>query len=121
MKLKSTLIPSLLVLLALFSIPAWGQDPAPGTAPTPAAASVATPAELAAAKLETKWTKALEEARRDFQNSNDRESAEFVTKMLDSFERPEGMSPAALESNLNKMRSRVRDLVRRGALESITT
>ena len=110
MKLKSTLIPSLLVLLALFSIPAWGQDPAPGTAPTPA--------EQAAAKLKTKWTKALEEARRDFQNSNDRESTEFVGTMLAALEQPGGMAPVSLASYGERMKKQVRELVRRGAMES---
>ena len=100
MKLKSTLIPSLLVLLALFSIPAWGQDPAPGTAPTPA--------EQAAAKLKTKWTKALEEARRDFQNSNDRESTEFVGTMLAALEQPGGMAPVSLASYGERMKKQVR-------------
>jgi hypothetical protein len=113
MNKTNTILVKLIFIIVIVAVSdhtfhARGQDAAPAV----------TPADPAAAKLKTKWTKALEDARQDFQSNNDRESAEFVTKMLDSFERPEGMSPAALESNLNKMRSRVRDLVRRGALDS---
>ncbi len=88
---------------------ARGQNAAPIQPLTP---------EQQAAKLKANWTKVLNDARVDFQNSNDRESADFVGGILDSLDRPGGMSPAALESNLKQMRSRVRDLVRRGALES---
>ncbi len=70
------------------------------------------------AKLKGKWTKALEEARRDFQNSNDRESAEFVSKILASLDQPGGLSPAALAANKERMKNQVGELVRRGALES---
>src|ERR1035438_2771609 len=74
--------------------------------------------EQQAAKLKEHWSKPLTDARVDFQNSNDRETADFVTGILDSFERPNGMSPAALESDFIRIKSRVRGLVRRGALES---
>ena len=83
-------------------------------APTPAATS----AEQAAAKLKQKWTKALEDARHDFLNSNDRESAEFVGNILAALEQPDGMSPAALAANAERIKKQVRDLVRRGAMES---
>jgi hypothetical protein len=108
MESKSILIPSLLILLALFAMPARGQDAAPAT----------TPAEQAAAKLKAKWTKALEDARRDFQNSNDRESAEFVGSIQAALEQPGGMAPALLASYGERMKKQVRELVRNGVLES---
>jgi hypothetical protein len=84
-----------------------GQNPAP--TPTP---------EQQAAKLKEKWVKPLEDARRDFQNSNDHETAAFVAGILDSLERPNGMSPAALAGNIERIKKQVRELVRNGALES---
>ena len=89
---------------------ACGQNAAPTQA--------ATPAEQAAAKLKQKWTKALEDARHDFLNSNDRESAEFVGNILAALEQPDGMAPAALATHAERIKKQVRDLVRRGALES---
>lgn len=72
----------------------------------------------AEAVVKEHWSKPLTDARVDFQNSNDRESADFVTGILDSFERPGGMSPAALENDLQRIKNQVRELVRHGALES---
>ena len=63
------------------------------------AAPAATSTEQAAAKLKQKWTKALEDARHDFLNSNDRESAEFVGNILAALEQPDGMAPAALAAH----------------------
>ena len=71
-----------------------------------------------AAKLKEKWTKALEEARREFQNLNDRETAAFVSKIQESLDQPGGMSPAALDGYGKRMKEQVRSLVRNGALES---
>ena len=65
-----------------------------------------------------KWTDALEEARRDFMASNDRESAEFVSQILASLEQPEGLSSEALAANGERMKKKVRELVQRGVLES---
>jgi hypothetical protein len=100
MKSKSIIISSLLMLPVLFAIPAWGQYAAP------------------ADQIKAKWTKAFEEARRDFQNSNDRESANFCGKILESLDQPGGMVPAALAAQVERIKKQVRDLVRRGALES---
>ena len=86
-----------------------GQNATPNQTPTP---------EQQAAKIKERWSKALNDARQDFQNSNDRESADFVTGILDSLEHPEGMSPATLVGDLERIKNRARDLVRRGALES---
>ena len=85
--------------------------------PVPAANTPAlSPDQMA--KIKEHWSKPLNDARADFQNSNDRESADFVTGILDSFDRPGGMSPAALEGDLERIKSRVRELVRLGVLES---
>jgi len=88
---------------------ALGQTAAPNQNPTP---------EQQAAKVKERWSKALNDARLDFQNNNDRESADFVTGILDSLERPGGLAPAALAGDLERMKSQVRELVRRGAMES---
>ena len=101
----------LIVILAFCSgiFHASGQTTTPDQALTP---------EQQAAKVKAHWTKPLNDALREFQNSNDRESADFVSGLLDTFERPNGMSPAALESDLERIKSRVRELVQHGALES---
>jgi len=70
------------------------------------------------AKLKGKWTKALQDASRDFQNSNDHESAEFVGKIIASLDQPGGMTPAVITANKERMKNQVRELVRHGALES---
>ncbi len=72
----------------------------------------------AEAVVKEHWSKPLNDARRDFQNSNDHESADFVTGILDSFERADGFSPAALAADLERIKKQVRELVRHGALES---
>ena len=87
----------------------YGQNAAPG-----AAAS----ANQDTAKLKTKWTRVLQDASRNFQNSNDRESAEFVGKILASLDQPGGMAPAAITANKERMKNQVRELVRHDALES---
>jgi hypothetical protein len=68
--------------------------------------------------LKEKWSKALNDAIRDFQSNNDQESANFVSGILASLDQPAGMSPAALAADGQRMNDRVRELVRRGALES---
>ena len=88
---------------------AFGQTAPPTQNPTP---------EQQAAKIKERWSKPLNDARRDFQNNNDRESADFVAGMLASFERPDGMSPAALVGDLDRIEKLVRELVRHGAVES---
>jgi DNA-directed RNA polymerase subunit RPC12/RpoP len=65
-----------------------------------------------------KWSKALNDAVRDFQNNNDQESANFASGILASLDQPGGMSPAALAAAGQRMNDRVRELVHRGALES---
>ncbi len=77
--------------------------------------------EEANAQTKAKWTKALEDARRDLQANNDRESAEFVSRVLSSLERPAGLTPAALAANREQVKQFTRDLIRRGALESAAT
>jgi hypothetical protein len=114
MKQTNTILASLFLAAVIFAASgqmfhACGQNAAPAQPTSP---------EQQAAKVKEKWSKALNDARLDFQNSNDRESVDFVTKMLDSFERPEGMSPAALAADAGRIKARVRELVRRGALES---
>ncbi|HEY5233490.1 MAG TPA: LamG-like jellyroll fold domain-containing protein [Verrucomicrobiae bacterium] len=74
----------------------------------------AAPAE----QIKAKWTKALTEAVQEFQNNNDQESADFVSGILASLDRPGGMAPGALAANGQHMKDRVRQLVRHGALES---
>ncbi len=77
--------------------------------------------EQQAAKFKEHWGKPLEEAQREFQNNNDRESAAFVAEILDSLDKPNGMAPAALERNFERIKKQVRELVRAGALESAAT
>ena len=79
---------------------------------------VAPRPEQQAAALKQKWIKALTEAVQEFQNNNDQESADFVSGILASLDRPGGMAPGALAANGQHMKDRVRQLVRRGALES---
>ena len=86
-----------------------GQNATPNPIPTP---------EQQAAKVKEKWSKVLNDARRNFQNSNDRESAEFTSKLLAALDQPGGMAPASLASYGERMKKQVRELVRRGALES---
>ncbi|HEX5397671.1 MAG TPA: hypothetical protein VFY06_01300, partial [Verrucomicrobiae bacterium] len=74
--------------------------------------------EQQAVKLKEKWTKALTEAVQDFQNNNDQQSVQFVSGILTSLEQPGGMSPTALAADGQRMKDRVRELARHGALES---
>ena len=69
-------------------------------------------------QIKAKWTKAFDEGRRDFQNSNDRESADFCGKILESLDQPGGTAPAALAVQVERIKKQVRYLVRRDALES---
>jgi len=86
-----------------------------------AASNQALTPDQQAAKVKEKWSKAVNAARRTFQNSNDRESAEFAGKILDSLDRPGGLAPAALAADQNRLNDRVRELVRNGALDSAAT
>ena len=81
-------------------------------------ARVAPTPEQQAVALKQKWTKALTEAVQQFQNNNDQESADFMSGILASLDRPDGMAPGALIANGQRMKDRVRQLVRSGALES---
>ena len=83
-----------------------------------APASQAAAPRQDAAKLREQWRKTLSEAQRDFQSMNDRETAEFVKKVLVSLEQPGGMAPAALAAYGEQMKTRTRKLIRQGALES---
>jgi hypothetical protein len=74
-----------------------------------------------AAKAKEQWSKALNDVRRNFQNNNDRESAEFAGKILDSLDQPGGLSPSALAADRDRICVRVRELVRQGVLESAAT
>ena len=91
----------------MFSVSA--QNATPNQSPTP---------EQQAAKVKGKWSKALNDAIHDFQNNNDQESASFVSGILASLDQPGGMAPAALTAQVERIKKQVRDLVRRGALES---
>jgi hypothetical protein len=71
-----------------------------------------------ASKVQAKWRKALENARSEFQKTNDRESAEFVGGILAATGKPDGMSASALAGYAKRMKVQARELVRRGALES---
>ena len=81
-------------------------------------ARVAPTPEQQAAALKQNWTKALTEAVREFQNNNDRESAEFAGRILTSLSQSGGLSPTALAADRRRLNDRVRELVRSGALES---
>jgi hypothetical protein len=113
MRQTNTTFTTVLLTAAIFAagqmFPVGAQNAAPAQPASP---------EQTAAKVKEKWTKALEEARRDFQNSNDRESAAFVAGIMKSLEQPDGLSPAALATNGERLKIRVRELVRNGALES---
>ena len=78
-------------------------------------------AATAKQQLKEKWSKAITDARQDLLNSNDRASADFATAILDSLERSDGMSPSSLAGDFERMKNKVRELVRRGALESAGT
>jgi len=71
-----------------------------------------------AAKVKAKWTKALTSARQDYQNGNDRETAVFVSQILDSLNQPGGTSARAMATNRERMANKIRELVKIGALES---
>lgn len=94
--------------LLTFSYGAAAQNPTP---------QPLTP-EQQAAKLKAHWKKPLEDLQREFQNNNDRESAAFVGGVLDSLDKPDGMTPASLERDFEHIKKQVRDLVRSGAMES---
>jgi hypothetical protein len=86
-----------------------GQNATPNQTPTP---------EQQATKVKARWSKVLNDAAREFQNNNDQESANFVSGIFASLEQPGGLAPTALALDLERMENRVRELVRRGAMES---
>jgi hypothetical protein len=98
-----------LLLAATQSLPLRAQDATQPNQPTP---------EQMAARLKGKWIKAFEDARRDLQNINDRESAEFAGKVLASLKQAKGTSPAALAEQAARVKAQVRELVKKRALES---
>jgi hypothetical protein len=102
---KSTRLLAVLLLAGTTAVMAQNNAPA------------ATP-EQQAARLKSKWVKALTDARRDFQNSNDRDSAAFVSDLLQAVEKPDGLTPAAIDGYRKRMKDQVRNLARSGALES---
>lgn len=69
-------------------------------------------------QIKAKWKRELESARSVLLSSNDRETAEFVGRMLVSLERSDGAAPAALAANRERMKQFARELIRKGALES---
>jgi hypothetical protein len=117
-----------IVVVALFAagVLIWQkhQPSATQTKPAPAKRSAknitAQPAspEQQAAKVKERWSKALTDARQDFLNRSDHESADFCENILASLDQPGGMSPSALAADAERIKSQVRDLVRRDALES---
>ena len=74
--------------------------------------------EQQVAKVKERWSKAFNDARQDFLNSNDSETADFCGNILASLDQPDGSSPAALAVQVERIKTQVRDLVRRDALES---
>ena len=98
--------------LFAFSSPTFrasGQNAAPNQTLTP---------EQQASKLKEKWDKVFSDAQRNFQNNNDRDSSEFIGKILDSLDQPGGFSPSAQEADRERINRQVRELVRNGALDS---
>ena len=73
-----------------------------------------------AEQIRAKWTKAFNDARQDFLNSNDSETADFCGKILASLDQPDGSSPAALAVQVERIKKQVRDLVSRRAGERRT-
>ncbi len=73
------------------------------------------------AKIKERWNKALNDAVRDFHNNNDQESANFVSGILASLDQPVGLASNALALDLEQMKSRARQLVRHGAMESVAS
>ncbi len=82
------------------------------------AAPAAQTPEQQAAVLKQKWTQALSEAVQGFRNSNDQDSANFVSGILASLNQPGGMTRSALAADGQRMKDHVRQLIRRGALDS---
>ena len=91
---------------------AIGQNAAPNPGPTP---------EQQAARLKGEWSKELNDARQSFQASNDRESCDFVDKILAAINQPDGLSAAAQETYRERICQHIRELVRGGAMESAVT
>jgi len=100
------------VCIALFASPARGAETSSPSAGEPAGNSQKD------SKLKKKWTSALEKAREELRGINDGASAEFVGKILESLDRPDGMTPSALVAHGDSMKQKTRDLVRAGAMES---
>ncbi len=68
-----------------------------------------------------KWINPLNVAVCELQNNNDADSANFVSSILASVEKPGGTSPEALAADRDRMNNKVRELVQQGSLESAAT
>lgn len=116
MKTKSIIriIPLLLAAsgMVLFASPSRGAE----TPSTPAGDQAGNSQQDS--KLKEKWTIPLETARGELRSGNDVASAVFVEKILESLERSDGMTSAALAVNAESMKQKTRDLIRSGAMES---
>lgn len=77
-----------------------------------------SPAEQQATKLKQKVSKALADAISESKRNNDRETAGFLSDILASLDKPEGISSNAIAVDGLRMKECVRNLVRHGALES---
>jgi hypothetical protein len=107
--MKKILVATLLLWLCSQPFQAIGQN-APQNQPL-------TPEQ----KVSARRVKALNDALREFQKNNDQDSAALVSSILDSLNQPGGQSPADLAADLERMKNKVRELVRHGAMESAGT
>ena len=91
---------------------ARGQNAPPNQALTP---------EQEAAKVQERWTNALNDAISDFKSYNDQDSVDFASRILTSLAQPDGMSPTVIAAAGERVNHQIRQLVRTGALESAAT
>lgn len=84
----------------------------------PRLAAQSPSADSSADRLKSKWTKPLQTAKNELDAANDPESAAVVAGILASLDQPGGLEPSALAADAARMKSLLRDLVRRGRLES---
>jgi predicted RNA-binding Zn-ribbon protein involved in translation (DUF1610 family) len=81
----------------------------------------ASPEQQAANELKLRRVNTLNNALRDahgFSSTNDVDTANLVSNILASFDQPGGLATNALALDMERMKSRVRELIRRGAWES---
>ena len=102
-----------LIFAASHLFQARGQNATPSPAPPTAAQE--------AAKVNARRIKALNDAVHIFQSNNDQDSASLVSGILTSLAQPGGLTPAALAQDRARMQNRVREMVRRGAMQSAGT